>query len=87
MALLKVTKLDKIEIVGEFKHIQCRHATWVEDDGVMVGGKEFHRHVIAPDDDSSSEVAEVQAIVAVVHTTELKAAYSAYKVSQEEAAE
>ena len=53
MALTKVEKLDKIEIVGDFKHIQCRHATWVEDDGEVIGGKQFHRHVIAPNDDYS----------------------------------
>ncbi|MBT4668615.1 MAG: hypothetical protein HOC17_03655, partial [Candidatus Ruthia sp.] len=62
MALVKVSKLDKTEIVGEFKHVQCRHATWVEDDGVMIGGKNFHRHVIAPGDDTTGEPAETIAI-------------------------
>jgi len=84
MALIKVTQLDKTEIVGPFKHIQCRHATWVEDDGVMVGGKEYSRHVISPNDDVSGEPAEVQAIVAVVHTDAIKAAYAAHLAAQEE---
>jgi len=83
MALLKVTQLDKTEIVGEFKHIQCRHATWVEDDGVIVGGKQFHRHVIAPNDDVSGEPAEVQAIVAAVHTQAIKDAYAAHLLAQD----
>ena len=83
MALIKVTQLDKTEIVGPFKHIQCRHATWVEDDGVMVGGKEYSRHVISPNDDVSGEPAEVQAIVAVVHTDAIKAAYAAHLAALE----
>ena len=83
MALVKITQLDKTEIVGEFKHVQCRHATWVEDDGVMVGGKNFHRHVIAPGDDVSNEPAETQAIVAAVHTDAVIAAYVAFQEAQE----
>jgi hypothetical protein len=83
MALTKVEKLDKIEIVGDFKHIQCRHATWVEDDGEVIGGKQFHRHVIAPNDDVSSEPQEVQDIAAVVHTQAIKDAYTAHLAAQE----
>ena len=83
MALTKVEKLDKIEIVGDFKHIQCRHATWVEDDGEVVGGKQFHRHVIAPNDDVSGEPQEVQDIAAVVHTQAIKDAYTAHLAEQE----
>jgi len=84
MALIKVTQLDKTEIVGPFKHVQCRHATWVEDDGVMIGGKSFSRHVIAPNDDVSGEPVEVQGIVAVVHTQAIKDAYAAHLAAQEE---
>ena len=78
MALSRITQLDKTEIVGEFKHVQCRHATWVEDDGVIVGGKSYSRHVINPSDDVSDEPAEIQALVAAVHTPEVRAAYAAY---------
>ena len=83
MTLLKITQLDKTEIVGEHKMVQCRHATWVEDDGVIVGGKQFHRHVISPGDDVSNEPAETQAIVAAVHTPEVVAAYEAFKAEQQ----
>ena len=83
MALLKITELDKTEIVGEYKHVQCRTATWVEDDGVMVGGKNFHRHVVSPGDDTSNEPAETQAICAAVHTPEVIAAYVAFQAAQE----
>ena len=82
MALTKVSQLDKTEIVGEFKHVQCRHATWVEDDGVAIGGKSYHRHVISPNDDVSGESVETQAIVAAVHTQEIKDAYAAHLAAQ-----
>ena len=83
MALVKKTVVDKVEVVGEFKHVQCREATWVEDDGVMVGGKNFHRHVVSPGDDVSNEPAETQAIVAAVHTDAVIAAYVAFQAAQE----
>jgi len=85
MALLKKTKLDKTEIVGEFKYVQCRHVTWIEEDGVLVGGKTYHRHVILPNDDVSNESAETQAIVATVHTPEVKEKYATFLAEQESA--
>ena len=82
MALTKETVIDKYEIVGDFKHIQCRHATVIKEDGVELS-RSFHRHVIAPGDDVSGESAECQAIAAAVHTPELVAAYEAHVASQE----
>ena len=82
MALTERTVEDKIEIVGEFKHIQVRAATIIERDGVEIS-RSFHRHVIAPDADVSGESAEVQAIAAAVHTDEVKAAYAAHLAAQE----
>ena len=83
MALVKISKTDKVEVVGEHKMVQCREATWVEDNGVMVGGKEFHRHVIAPTDDTTGEPAETIAICNAVHTPEVIAAYEAQMAAQE----
>ena len=83
MALIKVTELDKTEIVGIHKMVQCREATWVEDNGVMIGGKNFHRHVIAPGDDTTGEPAETIAICNAVHTPEVVAAYEAMLAAQE----
>ena len=83
MALVKISKTDKVEVVGEHKMVQCREATWVEDNGVMVGGKEFHRHVIAPGQDVSDEPAETIAICNAVHTPEVIAAYEAMLAAQE----
>tara|TARA_Y100001951_G_C11118255_1_gene171329 strand:+ start:129 stop:383 length:255 start_codon:yes stop_codon:yes gene_type:complete len=74
MAITKRTEQDKIEVVGEFKHIQVRTATIIEEDGVELS-RSFHRHVIAPDSDSSGESADVKAMVAQFHTDSVKAAY------------
>ena len=82
MALTERTVEDKIEIVGDFKHIQVRTATVIERDGVEIS-RSFHRHVVAPDADITGESAEVQAICAAVHTDEVKAAYAAHLASQE----
>ena len=82
MALTERTVEDKIEIVGDYKHIQVRTATIIERDGAEIS-RSFHRHVIAPGDDASGESTEVQAIVAAMHTDAVKAAYAAHLAAQE----
>ena len=82
MALTERTVEDKIEIVGDFKHIQVRTATVIERDGVEIS-RSFSRHVVAPDADVSGESAEVQAIAAAVHTQAVKDAYAAHVAAQE----
>lgn len=82
MALTERTADDKIEIVGDYKHIQVRTATIIERDGVEIS-RSFHRHVITPGADVSGESAEVQAIAGVVHTAEIVAAYEAHLAAQE----
>ena len=81
MALTERTVEDKIEIVGDYKHIQVRTATVIERDGVEIS-RSFSRHVVAPDADITGESAEVQAIAAAVHTDEVKAAYAAAQVEE-----
>ena len=80
MALTERTADDKIEIVGDFKHIQIRQATIIERDGVEIS-RSFHRRVVSPGDDVSGETAEVQALAGVVHTAEVIAAYQAHVAS------
>ncbi len=77
MALTEETKQDKIEVVGEFKHVQVRTATIVKRDGTEIS-RTFHRHVVAPDADISGESSEVQAICNTVHTQAVKDAYAAH---------
>ena len=82
MALTEETVQDKIEIVGDYKHVQVRTANVIKRDDVEIS-RAFHRHVVAPDADISGESTEVQAICAVVHTQAVKDAYAAHLASQE----
>lgn len=77
MALTERTVDDKIEIVGDYKHIQVRTATIIERDGVEVS-RIFHRRVICPLDDVSSESDEIRALVSAIHTPEVTSAYKAH---------
>jgi hypothetical protein len=81
MALTERSVEDKIEIVGDYKHIQVRTATIIERDGVEIS-RSFHRHVVAPGADISGESAEVQAVCNAVWTQEVKDAYAAHVASQ-----
>lgn len=82
MALTERTVQDKIEIVGDYKHLQVRTAVVIERDGVEIS-RSFSRHVVAPGADVSGESTEVQAIAAAVHTAEVIAAYQAHVAAQE----
>jgi len=85
MALTEETVQDKIEIVGDFKHVQVRTATVIKRDGVEIS-RSFSRHVVAPDissTDLANESTEVQAICNAVHTQAIKDAYAAHLAAQE----
>ena len=77
MALTEETVQDKIEIVGDYKMIHVRTATVIKKDGVEIS-RSFHRHVVAPDSDTSGESDDVKAIAAQVHTKEVKDAFAAH---------
>jgi len=80
MAITKRTEQDKIEVVGQFKHIQVRTATVIEEDGVEIS-RSFSRHVVAPNissDALANESADVRAMAAHFHTDAVKTAYAAH---------
>ena len=84
MALTESTIEDKIEVVGEFKHVQVRTARVIYDSGTEIS-RSFSRHVVAPDisaADLANESTEVQAICAAVHTSAVKTAYAAHLAAQ-----
>lgn len=81
MALTEESFADKIEVVGDFAHVQVRTATVIKRDGEEIS-RSFHRHVVAPGDDYSAEDAKVQAICAAVHTQEVIDAYAAHMEAQ-----
>ena len=74
MAITKEVIQDKIEVVGDFKHIQVRTATVIKEDGKEIS-RSFHRHVVSPDSDSTIESADVKAMVKQFHTNAVKKAY------------
>jgi len=77
MALTKSNIIDKIEVVdsGDWKMVQVRTATVITENGTELS-RGFHRRVIAPSDDWTSEDSEVQAICNTVHTTARITAYN-----------
>lgn len=80
MALKKIQIVDRIEVVEDGR-IQVRTKTAIMEDGKQISGN-FHRHVVAPGDDYSSEDARVQGVCAALHTAEVIAAYKAAQVKE-----
>ena len=81
MALTEESFADKIEVVGDFAHVQVRVATVIKRDGEEIS-RSFHRHVVAPGDDYSAEDPKVQAVCSAVHTQEVIDAYAAHMEAQ-----
>jgi len=79
--LVKKVVIDSINAIRT-GHIQVRTATLILEDGKEIG-KTYHRHVIAPDQDTSKEDPRVQAIANIIHTKEV---IDAYKATQDNAA-
>ena len=90
MALTKTISDDKLEIVGDFKDLQIRTATVIDEDGTELS-RSFHRRVLHcvssvqnaddswthTDTDVSGESAEIQGITTAVWTDAVKAAKKA----------
>ena len=66
--------LNKIVMVGEFKHLNIREIT-------DSGG--YHRRTITPDMDVSGEVEEIQDKAEEIWTDEIKSAWTTYLAEQE----
>ena len=47
MAITKKVEDDQIEIIGEYKILQIRQITIIEEDGVEIS-RNFHRRVVNP---------------------------------------
>ena len=85
MALSEATINDKIEVLqlAGFPSVQVRTATIISRDDKEIS-RNFHRHVLTPDADLSSEDSDVVAIASVVFTDEAKAAYQTHLDAQGE---
>ena len=80
MALIENKIVDRIDIVGEFKHISVREDTQIidEDTKEVKVREQFSNYILVPNQDISSEPADIQAIANAVWTDKVKAAYAAH---------
>ena len=93
MALTETIEYDKIEVVGQYKHVQVRKATVIKKDGTELT-RSFERFVLDPgtldgsdnlvdnpldkEPDGTTNIAdEVKAICNAVWTTSVKNAWKA----------
>ena len=98
MALTETIEYDKIEVVGEYKHVQVRKATVIKKDGAELT-RSFERFVLDPgtldgsdnlvdnplskEPDGTTDIAdEVKAVCNAVWTTSVKNAWKAKLISE-----
>ena len=85
MAITKTTEIAKIEVVGEYKHIQVKTDTVIKEDDKEIS-RTAHRVAYTPgtvneisgvyeETDLSSEDSEVQAVANAVWTDSVKTAW------------
>ena len=76
MALTKSIAVDRIEILAAGQ-LQVRTATVVAEDGVELS-RSFHRHVLAPGDDTTGQAQRVQDVAAATWTADVIADWQAF---------
>ena len=101
MALEETIEYDKIEVVGQYKHVQVRKATVIKKDGAELT-RSFERFVLDPgtldgsdnlvdnplskEPDGTTDIAdEVKAICNVVWSTSVKNAWKAKLIADKPA--
>tara|TARA_A100000171_G_C2031542_1_gene96071 strand:- start:13 stop:261 length:249 start_codon:yes stop_codon:yes gene_type:complete len=77
MALAKTRALNKIEIVGSFKHIQARYEIKVTD-GEEAVAKSYERESYAPNESIASLPAELQPYATTAWTNDVVKSYNEY---------
>jgi hypothetical protein len=83
MAITKESNIDKIEIVGDYKHIQVRKRTdIIENDEVI--SSSFERYMVMPTQNTSDLPKEIQDIAKIVHTQKVKDAYIEHSKTRQE---
>jgi hypothetical protein len=82
MTIEKTKTIDKIEAVGDYKHIQVRERTDIVEDGNVLSST-YHRWVIAPGQDYNNEHADVQAMCQQFHTQAIIDSYTTFLAEQQ----
>ena len=100
MALTESIEYDKIEIVGEYKHVQVRKATVIKKDGTELT-RSFERFVLQPgtldssdnlvdnpltkEPDGTTDITdEVKSVCNAVWSTSVKNAWKAKLISEKD---
>ena len=98
MALTESIEYDKIEVVGEYRHVQVRKATVIKKDGVELT-RSFERYVLdcgtlnssdnfvdnplSKESDGTTDIPDdVKAVCNAVWTTSVKNAWKAKLISE-----
>lgn len=81
MALSKNTVVDRIEVLQDGQ-IQVRTATIIDEDGTELS-RTFHRHVLAPGDDTTGQDQRVIDISAATWTAQVITDWEAFVASRE----
>ena len=98
MALTETIEYDKIEVIGQYKHVHVRKASVIKKDGVELT-RSFNRFVLDPggldesdnfvnnpltkEPDGTTDIAdEVKAICNVVWTTSVKDAWKVKLIAE-----
>lgn len=76
MSLEKIKKIDKIEIIGDYKILQVREATVINENGVELS-KAFHRESLIPGTDVSGKDQQIIDLANLLWTQEIIDAYNA----------
>ena len=101
MALTESIEYDKIEVVGQYKHVQVRKATVIKKDGTELT-RSFERFVLDPgtidesdnfvdnpltkEPDGTTDIdADVKAVCTAVWTTTVKDAWKAKLIADKSA--
>ena len=101
MSLSESIEYDKIEVVGQYKAVQCRKATVIKKDGNELT-RSFERFVLYPgtldasdnlvdnpltkEPDGTTDIAdEVKSICTAAWTTQVKADYKAFLIANKDA--
>ena len=101
MALTESIEYDKIEVVGQYKHVQVRKATVIKKDGTELT-RSFERFVLQPgtldesdnlvanpltkEPDGTTDIAdEVKAVANAVWTTSVKNAWKTKLIADKSA--
>jgi len=74
--------IDKIEIVGEHKHVQVKQLLIISENGQEIS-RNAHRYFLTPDADITNQPADVQAICNTAWTQEVKDAWNTFKQQQD----